>query len=223
MRASVRVSVALLVHAIVRADRAVVSALGGIGFGALLLCSYGLVLLAIVPAAVAWQHRRLAALLPAAITSATMLATVYGAGFNYLAGIAATHGEYVRGVARNRPYGYALVANLATFALIIGPAAVVGVTRLAKRHGVERSPVTGRSGVQPLRGLVGGALLAVAIADVSGMSKLEVERIWLPFAVWVLPAAAAVTLGRRATMTRTWLAAQMALAIGLQITVRTGW
>jgi hypothetical protein len=30
--------------------------------------------------------------------------------------------------------------------------------------------------------LVGAALTAVLLADVSGLSKAEVERIWLPFA-----------------------------------------
>ena len=54
----------------------------------------------------------------------------------------------------------------------------------------------------------------------SGMSKGEVERIWLPFAIWVLPAGAALAVGRRHPA---WLAAQVAFAIGVQTLVRSPW
>ena len=37
--------------------------------------------------------------------------------------------------------------------------------------------------------LPGAALLAILAADLSGYSKAEVERIWLPFAVWLLAGA----------------------------------
>ena len=33
--------------------------------------------------------------------------------------------------------------------------------------------------------LVGAAVVVVAVADASGMSKAEVERIWLPFVPWL--------------------------------------
>jgi hypothetical protein len=67
---------------------------------------------------------------------------------------------------------------------------------------------------------VGGALTAIAIAALSGMSKGEVERIWLPFTVWVLPAGAAFTTRRLAGR---WLALQVAFTIGLQTLVRSPW
>ena len=35
-------------------------------------------------------------------------------------------------------------------------------------------------------GLCAAAALAVLVADPSGLSKAEVERIWLPFAVWLI-------------------------------------
>jgi hypothetical protein len=54
------------------------------------------------------------------------------------------------------------------------------------------------------------------------MSKLEVERIWLPFAMWLLPAAAALGT-RSATIGRPWLALQMLFALAIQTFVRTGW
>ncbi len=63
--------------------------------------------------------------------------------------------------------------------------------------------------------LPAGALAAVAIAIVSGLSKGEVERIYLPFALWLLPAAAALPDRQR----RWWLAAQ----VGTAVVVQLGW
>jgi len=69
--------------------------------------------------------------------------------------------------------------------------------------------------------LVGGALAAVTAATLSGYSKGEVERIWLPFAVWLLVACGALA-GTR-TSTRTWLAVQAAYTIVLTTALRTPW
>ncbi|WP_055489157.1 hypothetical protein [Streptomyces sp. TP-A0356] len=65
--------------------------------------------------------------------------------------------------------------------------------------------------------LVLAALLAVLVADLSGMSKAETERIWLPFAMWLLPACAFLT------HPRAWLAAQAVLALLLNHLLLTGW
>ncbi|MEU6349055.1 hypothetical protein ABZ896_06980 [Streptomyces sp. NPDC047072] len=65
--------------------------------------------------------------------------------------------------------------------------------------------------------LVAAALLALLVADLSGMSKAETERIWLPFAVWLLPACALLG-GARA-----WLAAQAVLALLLNHLLLTVW
>jgi hypothetical protein len=54
---------------------------------------------------------------------------------------------------------------------------------------------------------------------ISGMSKGEVERIWLPFTVWLLPAGAALSAGRASR----WLGLQAAIAIVVAATVRTSW
>lgn len=61
------------------------------------------------------------------------------------------------------------------------------------------------------------ALLALLVADVSGMSKAETERIWLPFAMWLLPSCAFLTGARG------WLAAQAALALLVNHLLLTGW
>ncbi|MFJ9669016.1 hypothetical protein ACIRPP_31165 [Streptomyces sp. NPDC101219] len=79
--------------------------------------------------------------------------------------------------------------------------------------------------------IVTAALLALLIADLSGMSKAETERIWLPFTLWLLPACAFLTLpeprpapGRtRAFSTRAWLGAQALLALLINHLLFTGW
>lgn len=53
----------------------------------------------------------------------------------------------------------------------------------------------------------------------SGLSKSEVERIWLPFMVWVIPLAAATGPDRH----RGWLAAQVAAAGTVAVLMDTSW
>ncbi|MFI0964194.1 hypothetical protein ACH4S8_22695 [Streptomyces sp. NPDC021080] len=65
--------------------------------------------------------------------------------------------------------------------------------------------------------LVVAALLALLVADLSGMSKAETERIWLPFAMWLLPAGAFLP------RPRAWLIAQAATALLLNHLLLTGW
>ena len=55
------------------------------------------------------------------------------------------------------------------------------------------------------------------LADLSGMSKAEVERIWLPFAVWTCLACAELP------RPRWWLAAQAVLALLVNHLLLTVW
>jgi hypothetical protein len=64
---------------------------------------------------------------------------------------------------------------------------------------------------------VSAALLALLVADLSGMSKAETERIWLPFALWLLPVCAFLP------RPRAWLTAQALLALLLDHLLFTGW
>jgi hypothetical protein len=63
------------------------------------------------------------------------------------------------------------------------------------------------------------ALLAILAADLSGYSKAEVERIWLPFAVWLAAGAALVPAPGR----RGWLVAQAAVALLVNHLLVTTW
>ena len=55
-------------------------------------------------------------------------------------------------------------------------------------------------------------------ADLSGLSRGENERIWLLFVPWLLVATAGLTQHRRA-----WLAGQLAVALTLQLVLRSPW
>jgi hypothetical protein len=199
-------AVALVVLAITRDDRRgdALAIGGGVLFSAVAFLSYGLVLLAIVPLAVAAARRRWRPIALALLAAVPVFLAFLAAGFWWVDGLLATRVEYLESVARHRPYGYFLVANLAAFSLILGPATVAGLAMLRTRSTWL---------------LVGGALVAVALADLSGMSKAEVERIWLPFAPWVLLATSALPRPSR----RTWLGVNVAFGLTLELVVWQPW
>lgn len=205
-------SVASVVLALHRADRRgdALSVAGGVGFGLLAHLSYGAVLVGIIPVAVAVHRRRLRPLVLAALGALTVFAVFAAAGFWWLDGLDRTRQAYRDSVASTRPYRYFLVANVAAVAVVLGPALAVALVRLRDR-------LTWM--------LVGGGLAACAIANVSGLSKGEVERIWLPFAVWVLPAGLVLSSrpGDRTRTTRRWLALQAGFAVLVQVAVRSRW
>jgi hypothetical protein len=144
-------------------------------------------------------------LVGAAVGFAVVPVAFMAAGFDWFAGLAATRTAYLAGVAPERPDRYFVVSNLVVFAVAVGPAAVAGVVWLRDRAAWW---------------LVGGALAGVVAADLSTMSKGEVERIWLPAVPFVVLATAAI-VGR--AQRRIWLAVQLALALLLTATLDSPW
>ena len=67
--------------------------------------------------------------------------------------------------------------------------------------------------------LVAAAATAVVLADLSRMSKGEVERIWLPFVPWLLLSAVALPERWR----RPALALQLVTALLVQHLLYTSW
>lgn len=177
---------------------------GGGLLGAALFLTYGVAPLGVVALALALVHRRTRPLFVAAVGVAAVVTGFTVAGFWWFAGLDATIGRYELGVAAQRPFGYFAIANLAAFALALGPAVAVAFTRLRDR----------RTWL-----VVGAALVAVAAVDLTGYSKGEVERIWLVFVPWFLLACSAFDLNR----VRGMLALQAAVAVAIQIGVRTPW
>jgi len=220
---------ALVILAVRRSDRRgdALALGGGLLFGAALMLSYGAALVAVVPAIVAMRFRRVRPIVVAAAGTGAVLLAFGAAGFWWMSGLAATTAQYRASIARLRPQSYFWVGDLGAFAIALGPATAVGLARL--RH----------------RGtwlLVAGGILAVVVADASGLSKGEVERIWLPFAPWILLAGSAlagsdpppgadppVPAGAQSeahverTSARTWLAVTLCVGLALQLLLRTTW
>src|SRR5206468_2798645 len=146
---------------------------GGLLFGGALMLSYGLAVLVVVPLIVAVRYRRVRPLLVAAAGVAIVILAFAGAGFWWFAGLRESLVQYRASVARFRPQSYFWLGDLGAFAIALGPATAVALARLRERGTWL---------------LVAGGLVAVAAADISGFSKAEVERIWLPFAPWILVA-----------------------------------
>lgn len=179
---------------------------GGALFGASAFLSYGLVLLGVGPFIVAVARRQVRPILIATMGAVPVFVAFAAAGFWWPTGLLATRERYFAGIASERPYLVFLVVNLAALAVALGPAIAPALATLRDR-GVWL--------------LVGGGLTMVVLADLSGMSKAEVERIWLPFVPWILVAGA--SLGRRAAVASRWLGVQVAFAIGIETFVRTPW
>lgn len=194
-----------------RADALAVG--GGLIFALALLLSYGSALLVLLPTAVALHRRRVRPLVLAGLAGSAVLAATAAAGFWWVDGLLTTRREYLESVASIRPYGYFLLANLAALALVVGPATVAGMVRVVRRAADTAGLVL----------LLVPALAIVALANVSGMSKGEVERIWLPFALCLLPAGAVASSPGDDRTARRWLWVQMGVAVAITFFIRTHW
>jgi hypothetical protein len=201
------VAVSMLVVATGRRGWAsiVLAAAGGIVAGLAMMGSYGIVLTAAVPVAVAVWRRRPLPLLAGALAAFGVILAFVPFGFWWLDGLAATRHEY-EVLSVERPYHFFVWNNLAAWGLALGPATVIGLARLRDRR---------------LWLLVGGGLAAALLANVSGLSEGEVERIWLPFTVWVLAAGAA--MARPLWQARVVLASQVATTVVIVALMRPQW
>ena len=186
----------------------------GLVLGSAVMLSYGLPLLGLLAVAVlvvarSWRP------LPWAVLSAVAVVAAFGAfGFWWWEALPELHDRYWAGVARNRPPEYWMWGNLAALTFSAGPMMWAGFTALGRQArdvGVDAARV--------VRWLVGAAVLMIAAAEVSQMSKGEVERIWLPFVPWLLVACALLPERWR----RAGVAIQVVLALVVQHLLFTGW
>jgi hypothetical protein len=202
------------------------------GAGALLAgsayLSYGLVLLVPLVIAVAVLAGTVRPLAWTALGAAAVVVAFTAGGFWWLDGYHLVRVRYYQGLASHRPYAYWVWANLAAAAACAGPAAAPILRRAVRAAPALRRAV--RAAAVPRRAVRAAwrsapvllplaAAAAIGIADVSGLSKAEVERIWLPFAVW-LPAGAALLPERGG---RAWLAAQAGTALLVNHLLLTTW
>jgi methylthioxylose transferase len=192
----------------------------GLLLGLTAYLSYGLTLFAVIAGGVLLLGCRRLTPLPYVLAGLVVVPAAFTfAGFNWWEAYHLLVTRYYQGAGGIRPYGYWVWANLACTALVVGPATVAGLRRACAapvRRGVRTC--LRRSDAEPrLALLVLAALLALLAADLSGMSKAETERIWLPFAAWLIPACAFLT------RPRAWLTAQATLALLLNHLLLTGW
>jgi methylthioxylose transferase len=172
----------------------------------------GPVALGVLVAARQWRP-----LLPAALAALVVVGAFALAGFWWYEAQQLLVTRYYEGKGLDRQFGYWWWGNLAAAAVALGPAVWAAGGAAVARLGQDPSAaVRGRSAAG---WLAAGAAGAIAAADLSQLSKSEVERIWLPFLVWLVP----LTAGLRAGHLRSWLALQAAWALGVCIAFRTTW
>ena len=209
--------IALLAVAVHRAVRfpALVAAAAGLLLGWGVFIDYGLALmgipaLAVLVSASDWRAV-LRALGPAFLAALAVAVTFAVAGFYWFDGYSLVQQRYWQGVAKDRPFAYWGWANLACVVCAIGLGSVAGISRLFDAAATRR-----RSGFH----LVLLAMLAaIVFADLSMLSKAEVERIWLPFTVWLTAAPALLPVRSH----RLWLALNAVGALVINTVIFTNW
>jgi methylthioxylose transferase len=195
----------LAIGAVERGPRADLAALAaGVLLGWCLYLSYGLVLGGLLALAVLAVTRNLRAGVLAAAGVLAVVGAFTASGFWWFIGFERVQVIYAASIAATRPYAYFIWANLAALVFALGPAVVAAARRA----------VSLPTGVALL---AGAGLAVILLADVSGMSKGEVERIWLPFAGWLTIPCALLPHARY------WLAAQACLALAVNHLLLTVW
>jgi hypothetical protein len=177
---------------------------GGLVLGFSLYLSYGLAVAGLIPLAVLVATRNLRAAALAVLGAAAVVAAFTLAGFWWLDGFAKVQITYAQSIAKTRPYSHFVWANLGAAVFVTGLAVVAGLRRMLT---LPRSVAL----------LVGAAVAALLLADLSGYSKAEVERIWLPFVVWLVVPCALLPRARW------WLAGQVVLALAVNHLLLTVW
>ncbi|MDT7746489.1 MAG: methylthioxylose transferase [Pseudonocardiales bacterium] len=184
---------------------------GGALYGCCLYLSYGLALGVLLPLAVLVGTGAGRAAVLAASGLAVVVLAFTASGFWWFTGYTDVKVIYAASIAASRPYLYFGLADIAAVLFAAGPALVAGIRRAVAAPGAVPRPAAL---------LAGAAVAAILLADLSGMSKGEVERIWLPFVVWLVPLAA--LLGRPAAP-RAWLLGQAVLALAVNHLLLTVW
>jgi methylthioxylose transferase len=184
--------------------------LAGLLLGLLPVLSYGLVLVGVLVLVVlilttGWR------VLPAAVASATIPTLILaGFGFYLWQAYPVLRERYWDGLAPDRPAAYWMWASLAALLLSAGPALGAGLGALAAAR---------RTADHAVLWLVAAAASAIVLADLSQMSKAEVERIWLPFVPWLLLSTALLPPRWR----RLVLVLQVVTALLVEHLLDTGW
>jgi hypothetical protein len=192
------------------------SLVAGALLGYTVFLSYGLLLVALVALAILVLARSWR---PIPIVLAVIAIITIGfavAGFAWWRAYPVLTQRYFDGIASVRPYSYWVWADFACLAISAGP--VVGsavATALLRVRSWRLEPVE----LRPIILLTLAGFAMVLLADVSGMSKAEVERIWLPFIPWLLVGTALLP----PRWARLAFAGQLAVALLTQHLLHFNW
>ncbi|MGB0101141.1 MAG: hypothetical protein WBP61_12755, partial [Nocardioides sp.] len=179
----------------------------GLLLGWCVMSSYGLPLLGFLALAVLRLARSWRPLPIAAGAALAVVLTFAVLGFAWWEAYPVLNDRYWDGIAADRPAAYWMWGNLGALVICAGPMLGAGIASLR------------RSGDRVVVLLVLAAGAAVVAADLSRMSKAEVERIWLPFVPWLLLATALLPARWR----RWGLLVQVVWALLVQHLLYTSW
>jgi hypothetical protein len=200
----------LALLALAAVHRRALAALGaGLLLGTCVYLSYGLPLLGILAVTVlviarTWRP------LPWAIGGALVVAAAFTlGGFAWWEAYPVLRERYYDGIASERAFSYWVWGNIAAWTFTAGLA--VWAAFPAAFHALRERNV--------LAQLAAAAVATIVVADLSGMSKAEVERIWLPFTIWIV--ALPALLPER--WHKPLLASQVVLALLAQQLLLTRW
>lgn len=186
------------------------SVVAGLVLGIGLLLSYGLALLGLLALAVLAAARSWRPLPVSAVSAALPILGMAAAGYALWEALPVLRERYLDGLASDRPASYWWWGSIAALFLSAGPILGAALGRLA---------ALGRRADRTVLLLVAAAVATIAVAVASGMSKAEVERIWLPFVPWLLVSTAVLPDSWR----RWGLALQLLCALAVQHLLYTSW
>ncbi len=180
----------------------------GLSLGCLLFLTYAATsflllpgLITVIRRDVAWG-RRIRLGLVAACGSAAIVLTFLGFGFWWIDGLRNTNWFYWHGTAQFRPWKLFMVVNAGAALVAIGPAVVAGIASMRRTRAWLP---------------VGTAIFCLVLASASQYTKGEVERIWILFYPWLMPAVASLPARR------IWVALQATGVIVLQMWLISKW
>ncbi len=191
------------------------SVVSGLLLGYCVMLSYGLPLLAVLALGVLLVARSWRPLVPVGLAAAAVVLIYAGFGFSWWDAYPALRRRYWDGIAHARPTGYWIWGDFGALAFSAGPLVGAG---LALAGSQWRARIT-----DPAQRIVlllsAAAVSSVVLADLSLMSKAEVERIWLPFVPWLLLSCALLPESWR----KRGLVLQLVVALAVQHLLSTGW
>ena len=188
----------------------------GLLLGFTVMLSYGLPLFGLLALAVLVVARNWRPLPWAVVAALAVVLTFAALGFAWWEALPVLQERYWAGVASNRPASYWMWGNFAALVFSAGPLIGASLTTLGRR---ARDLHVGPDAARVATWLVGAAIAMVVAADLSQMSKAEVERIWLPFVPWLLISCGLLSERWR----RIGILVQVVTALVVQHLLFTGW